>query len=435
MKEDFLHYVWKFQKFDGINFLTSNNEKLHIKNQGSHNLDSGPDFFNSQIEIDTQLWAGNVEIHIKSSDWYTHNHQTDPAYNNVILHVVWEHDTEVFRSDSSIIPTFVVKDHVSKSTLEQYLKLFSKQKKWINCESDFANIDSFIMDNWLERLYFERLERKEAILRDELASSQNHWESLLFRMLCKNFGLKVNAASFLSIARSVDFSIVTKCSQKSQDLEALLMGQAGLLEEDREDWYFKDLESRYKYIKHKYSLSNEGLIAPKFFRLRPPNFPTLRLAQLAMLYANHGTLFSKVIEITKTEEFYDLFNVSANDYWDTHYNFGISSLKRKKRITRKFINLLIINTILPIKFCYARQQGKDVTNEIMKIAMEIPSEDNSIVKKFNSLKKVSTNSYQSQALLELKSEYCDKNRCLQCAVGNAILSSKTKSVAGPSFLH
>lgn len=433
MKEDFLHYVWKFQKFDGINFLTSNNEKLHIKNQGFHNLDSGPDFFNAQIDLDGQLWAGNVEIHIKSSDWYAHHHESDTAYDNVILHVVWQHDSEIFRKDGSVIPTFVINSRVSKTTLEQYLRLFSKQKKWINCENDFSSIDSFIMENWLERLYFERLERKETILKEELADSGNHWEALLFRMLCKNFGLKVNGASFLSIAKSVDFSIVAKCSHEAQELEALLMGQAGLLDDEGQDWYFKKLASSYQYLKHKYSLSNDTTIAPKFFRLRPPNFPTLRLAQLAMLYSKQNTLFSQIIAIDSTKGFYELFDICANDYWDTHYNFGISSLKRKKRITKKFVNLLIINTLLPIKFCYARQHGQDVSDNILKIAMEIPSEENNIVKKFNSLKQVSKNSYQSQALLELKNEYCDKNRCLQCAVGNAILGSKTITPLGSSF--
>lgn len=434
MKEDFLHYVWKFQKFDGSNFLTSNSGKLHIKSQGSHNLDSGPDFFNAQIEIDGQLWAGNVEIHIKSSDWYAHNHQVDPAYNNVILHVVWEHDTDIFRNDGSIIPTFIIKNCVSKATVEQYHRLFSKHKKWINCENDFANIDAFILDNWLERLYFERLERKSEVLQKELTASQNHWEALLFRSLCKNFGLKINGESFLSIARSLDFSIITKSSDDCHNLEALLLGQAGLLDANEEDWYSKELKSNYDFLKIKHSLSNDSIIKPKFFRLRPPNFPTIRLAQLANLYCEQKSLFSKIIGIDKIEDFYILFNVNASEFWDTHYNFGVSSLKRKKKVTKKFINLLIINTILPIKFCYARQLGKDVSNEIINIAMEIPSEENSIITRFNALKHISKTAFQSQSLLELKNEYCDKNRCLQCAIGNEIVGSKVNSILGPSLL-
>ena len=426
MKEDFLHYVWKFQKLDGSDFRTSNNEELHIKNQGSHNLNAGPDFFNAQIELDGQLWAGNIEIHIKSSDWYAHNHELDPAYDNVILHVVWEHDAEIFRKDGSPIPTLVLKELVPKSTLERYQKLFSKEKKWINCENDFADVDSFIIENWLERLYIERLQKKEEILLLELKDTRNHWEELLFRMLCKNFGLNINGESFFSVAKSIDFSVVKKCSQKQQDLETLLMGQAGLLEGEKEDGYFKVLKTDYEYLNRKFSLRNDGVIAPAFFRLRPPNFPTIRFAQLAALYSKWDNLFSKIIDIRETKDFYTLFSVCASEYWDTHYNFGVSSKESKRRITKNFIDLLIINTVLPIKFTYAVQQGQDVSEEILKIASEIPSERNGIVDKFNSLKNISKNAYQSQALLQLKSEYCDKNRCLQCAIGNAIVGSETK---------
>lgn len=426
MKEDFLHYVWKFQKLQGSNFNTSNSENLHIKNQGAHNLNSGPDFFNAQIELDGQLWAGNVEIHIKSSDWYAHGHQTDAAYDNVILHVVWEHDSEIFRKDGSVIPTLVLKELVPKSTLDRYQKLFSKEKKWINCENDFADVDSFVIENWLERLYIERLQKKQEMLLRELEDTQNHWEALLFRMLCKNFGLNINGESFFSIAKSVHFSVVHKCSKKQQEFEALLMGQAGLLDGQKEDGYFQELKSDYEYLKRKFSLQNEGVIAPLFFRLRPPNFPTIRIAQLASVYNKQDNLFSKIIDLKNTEDFYTLFDVVASEYWNTHYNFGVASKECKKRITKSFINLLIINTVLPIKFCYAVQHGQDASEEILKIASEIPSEKNGIVDKFNSLKNISKSAYQSQALLQLKSEYCDKLRCLQCAIGNAIVGSGTK---------
>ncbi len=424
MKEDFLHYVWKLQKFDVCKFYTTNNEKLHIRNQGSQNLNSGPDFFNAQIELDGQLWAGNIEIHVKSSDWYAHNHETDPAYDNVVLHVVWEHDAEIFRKDGDTIPTLVVSKHIPKNTLVQYQKLFSKKEKWINCENDFASVEQFIKENWLERLFFERLQKKETILLKELKDSQNHWEALLFKMLCKNFGLKVNGDSFFSIAKSVDFSIIKKCSQERQDLEAILMGQAGLLEGENEDWYFKTLKTNYEFLKHKFGLHNENVIFPKFFRLRPPNFPTVRLAQLAVLYSERDSLFSQVIAAKNIKDLYELFNLYGSEYWDTHYNFGISSLERKKRMTKKFVDLLVINTIIPLKFCYAMQQGLDVSEEILKLASEISSEENIIVKKFNALKHKSKNVYQSQALLQLKNEYCDKNRCLHCGIGNAIIGFK-----------
>ena len=423
MKEDFLHYVWKFQKFDVGSFFTSNNENLHIKNQGSHNLNSGPDFFNAQIELDGQLWAGNVEIHLKSSDWYVHGHEVDAAYDNVILHVVWEHDAEIYRKDGSVIPTFILKKHIPTVTLERYQKLFSKDKKWINCENDFEIIDDFTLENWVERLYFERLQKKEKLLLAELEETQNHWESLLFRMLCKNFGLKVNGESFFSIAKSIDFSILAKCSQEQQNLEALLLGQAGVLEGEKEDGYFKVLKSKYTYLKHKFKLNNDNVIEPKFFRLRPPNFPTIRLAQFTMLYFEKKQLFSQLIRTSQLKDFYEIFNIGTNAYWQDHYNFGVISQKREKRLTHNFVDLLLINTIIPLKFCYERQHGRDASEDILLLASTIAAEENSIVKKFNSIKEISKNAYHSQALLQLKSEYCDKNRCLQCAIGNSIIGA------------
>lgn len=433
MKEDFLHYVWKFQKFNASNLLTADGETLAVVHPGSHNHDSGPDFFNAQLEISGQLWAGNLEIHIKSSDWYVHNHQDDPAYDNVILHVVWEHDCEIYRPDGTTIPTLPIKKHVRPETLSNYKNLFARQKKWINCENDFAQIDPFTVENWLERLYFERLQKKEELLLRELDESKNHWESLLFRLLCKNFGLKVNSESFFSIARSLDFSVVKKCAAERHDLEALLMGQAGLLAGEKQEWYFRHLQDQYAYLRHKYSLNAENIIPPKFFRLRPPNFPTIRLAQLASLYASRENLFSQVLEMESMPDFYKLFKVCTSDYWKKHYNFGIASLERQKCITKNLIDLLVINTVLPLKFCYAKKHGKDPTEAILHIASAIPAESNSIVKKYNSLNHIAHNASHSQALLQLKSEYCDKNKCLQCAIGNAIIGKADKAVASQTF--
>ncbi len=422
MKEDFLHYVWKFQKFCSGGITTTNHEPLHIISEGQHNQNSGPDFLNARLEIDGQVWAGNIEIHIKSSDWYAHGHEKDTAYDNVILHVVWEHDAEIFRKDGSVIPTLVLKRCVSKNTLERYTQLFSRQQKWINCETDFSGVEIFTVENWLERLYVERLEQKEKLILTELTKTNNHWEALLFRLLCKNFGLKVNGDSFLDIARSVDFSVVKKCSQNEFDLESLLMGQGGLLEEEREDVYYSELRNNYKYLKHKFGFNNDSVVAPKYFRLRPPNFPTIRLSQIASLYAENQNLFSAILSANTTSEFYSIFKVSASHYWDTHFNFGVSSITRKKGISKSFVDLLIINTIIPLKFCYSSQMGKDATDEIFTLACGISSEANTIIKNFNSLTPVSKSAFQSQALLQLKNEYCDKNRCLQCAVGNSILN-------------
>ncbi len=423
MKEEFLHYIWKFQKFSSPNFSTTGSEELLVLSPGQHNQNSGPDFFNAKINLNGQVWAGNVEIHLKSSDWYAHFHERDTAYENVILHVVWEHDAEIFRKDATIIPTLEIRNLVSKETLSGYYKLFSKEQKWINCEGEFATIDDFILENWLENLYIERLQKKSELLLTELKASQNHWEALLFQMLSKNFGLIVNGEAFFSMAKSIDFSVVKKCAQSQFDLESLFFGQAGLLEEKKEDGYFELLENNYNYLRHKFNLSNEAVARTKFFRLRPPNFPTLRLSQLAVLYSESQNLFSEIISIKKLDGFYSLFKKAASEYWDTHYNFGLSTLEKRKQLSKNFIDLLVINTLIPIKFCYAAQLGKDNTDELFTLASEIASEENSIISKYNMLRRVSKNSFHSQALLQLKNEYCDKNKCLQCAIGNALLKS------------
>jgi hypothetical protein len=421
MQEDFLHHIWKFKKFQTQNLKTETNETILINSVGQHNFNSGPDFFNTKLKINDQLWAGNVEIHIKSSDWYLHNHEQDPAYDNVILHVVWEHDTEIFRKDNTPIPTLVLRDFIDFTLLNNYKKLFSKQNNWINCENDFASTDSFVMNNWLERLYFERLERKADTIEVLLEESKNNWEAVLFKMLAKNFGLKVNGEAFFSLAQSVDFSVVRKAQSNLQSLEALLFGQANLLSDSIEDAYFIALSKEYAFLKQKFQLKENQVLPLQFFRLRPPNFPTIRLSQLANLYYEHQNLFSKIIELDKLEDFYTLFNVSTSAYWETHFTFKKESKKSTKVITKAFTDLLLINTILPLKFCYAKQKGQDIDALIVEIASKIHSEKNSIIDAFNKLKKVSKSAFQSQALLQLKNEYCVKNKCLQCAIGNSLL--------------
>ena len=423
MQEDFLHYVWKHKKFTTTKLSTTSGELVTLGNVGQHNHHSGPDFFNAQLEIGGQLWAGNVEIHIKSSDWYVHNHEIDSAYDNVILHVVYEHDTEIFRKDNTAIPTLELKKHISKDLLYSYQNLFSNQNKWINCETDFASVDDFVLDNWLENLYFERLERKSKAIDEMLALSKNDWEAVLFKLMAKNFGLKVNGEAFLSLANSFDFSIMRKTRNEQELLEALFYGQAGILEDGIENTYYQKLTKNYQFLKQKFNLANSHVTPLQFFRLRPPNFPTIRLSQLAMLYHKESNLFSKIISATTIKELRSVLKVSTSEFWSDHYTFGKESKSTKKTLTDSFIDLLIINTILPLKFCYARRQGQSVDEVILDIAQDIDSEKNSIVNTFNSIKSVSKSALQSQALIQLKTEYCSKNKCLQCAIGNSLLTN------------
>lgn len=424
MQEDFLHYIWKHKKFNFNELNSEAGETIEILSFGEHNLNSGPDFFNGKLKIGDQLWAGNVEIHVKSSDWFLHNHEQDKAYDNVILHVVWEHDTDVFRKDNTIIPTLELKRYLSTELLKNYQKLFSKQNAWINCENDFSSINSFTLSNWLERLYFERLERKALTIDTLLQDSKNDWEAVLFKMLAKNFGLKVNGDAFLSLASSLDFSIIRKSQSNQQTLETLLFGQAGLLNADIQNGYFQSLGKDYMFLKQKFQLENNQVLPLQFFRLRPPNFPTIRLSQLASLYHAHQNLFSKVIAIKTLDDFYDLFKVNTSTFWETHYTFQKESKSSVKAISKPFIDLLLINTILPIKFCYAKQKGETIEEIILELISKIKSEKNSIIDAFNELKPVSKSALQSQSLIQLKTEYCDKNKCLKCAIGNTLLSGK-----------
>ena len=420
MQEDFLHYIWKHKAFETKSLKTTNGETVAIKNLGQHNFNSGPDFFNAKLTIGEQLWAGNVEIHIKSSDWYVHNHEKDNAYDNVILHVVWEHDTEIFRKDNSEIPTLELKQYTHLSLLQNYTKLM-QSKSWINCESDFPEVDEFLLNNWLERLYIERLERKSEDISKLLQQSNNDWEAVLYKMLLKNFGLKVNGDAFFSLTNTIEFSIIRKLQNSTLELEAIFFGQAGFLHEDIQDIYYLNLQNQYQFLKQKFKLNNQGVLPIQFFRLRPANFPTIRLSQFAQLYATEHQLFSKVISIDTLSGFYELFKVGVTSFWQSHYTFQKASKQSKKMLSKAFIDLLIINTILPLKFCYAKSQGKSVEDQLFKLVKEIKQESNSIVNKFMELKSLEKNALTSQALIQLKQQYCNKNKCLQCAVGNSLI--------------
>ncbi|WGD35122.1 DUF2851 family protein [Olleya sp. YS] len=422
MQEDFLHYLWKLKKLDSTNLKTTTGESITINHVGTHNQHAGPDFFNAQLTIDNQLWAGNVEIHIKSSDWFVHNHEVDANYDNVILHVVWEHDTNIFRKDNTQIPTLEIKQYVQTSALNNYHKLFNSKQSWINCENTIAEVSPFVINNWLERLYFERLERKAKDIEAILQQSNNNWEAVLFKLLAKNFGLKVNSEAFLSLANSFDFSIVRKQQSNLQSLEALFFGQANMLEAEVQDAYYIALQKEYLFLKQKFGLENTGVLPFQFFRLRPPNFPTIRLSQLANLYHVHHNLFSKVIALDHVEDLYKLFSISTSSFWDTHYTFEKASKTSKKTITKAFIDLLLINTIIPLKFCYAKQQGKSIDEEIISVMEHLKPEKNSIVDKFKTLNVEAKSTLQSQAIIQLKNNYCDNNLCLKCAVGNTILT-------------
>jgi len=420
MKEDFLHHVWQFKKFITQGLTTVQGEPVEIINGGQYLQLAGPDFFNAQVVIGGQKWAGNVEIHIRSSDWYLHSHERDANYDNVILHVVWEHDTEVMRRDNSEIPVLELKHYVDPALLSGYNALASV-KTWIFCEKELETINSFVVNNWKERLFFERLERKALPILQLAAATNSDWEAVLFCFLAKNFGLNTNGEVFYEVAKSVPFSIVRKESFDAENIEALLFGRAGMLDGDYEDVYAKDLQGRYAYMMHKHRLESVHVSSVEYFRHRPDNFPTIRLSQLGQLYHASQNLFSKIIAATTLAELYSVFNVQAGVYWQTHYRFDKESQKKRKTLSHSFIDLLIINTVIPFKFAYGRNMGKENSEELVMLMQQLDAEKNAIIDKFKSFKMVTQSAYDSQALLQLKNEYCNHKRCLQCALGLELL--------------
>ncbi len=421
MKEDFLHFLWQYKLFDVNRLKSEQNETILIVKSGFHNKNSGPDFLNAQLKIDDQTWVGNVEIHINSSDWYAHKHEEDENYDAVILHVVWEHDVEVFMKDNQPITTLELKNLVDKNILNNYQNLVTKQQRWIPCEGQITTVDSFLVSNWLERLYLERLENKSVLIKNLLKKSNNDYEAVLFQLLAKNFGLKVNGEAFLQLTQSFDFSLVRKIRFNELQLSALLFGQAGFLENVIEDEYFLQLKKEYNYLQHKYNLLSITNRQFQFFRMRPNNFPTIRIAQLVALFYKHQNLFSKLMELKSLNDFYSLFSVEVNDFWKTHYTFETESKKSTKKLTKSFLDLLLINTIIPLKFVYKQGKGEENEEGFLKLIQQIKPEKNSIVSKFLDLKLNAKNAFESQALLELKNNYCAKKRCLQCAIGNCLL--------------
>ena len=423
MKEDFLHYLWKFKIFDTSNLTTSNGEKLTIENSGSYLQLAGPDFFNSHITISDQKWAGNVEIHLKSSDWYAHHHERDPNYDSVILHVVWDHDVEIYRQNNTEIPVLILKNLVSKETLDNYHSLVLP-KSWIYCEKQIKFVNSFIMLNWQERLFFERLERKSKPVFDLAESTLHDWDTILFCQLAKNFGLNTNGDSFYNMANSIPFSVIRKEGNDLFNLESLFFGISGLLNTNKEDTYYKKLKTNFDYLVHKYQLQFNSFTPLQFFKHRPDNFPTIRISQLANVYCGQSQLFSKIIKADNAVAIYEIFDKSVSEYWETHYQFDKISPRKKKPLSKSFIDLLIINTIIPIQFAYAKSQGKEIAEKLIALLIQVKPEANAIIDKFSSFGLKANNAFETQALLQLKNEYCNKNRCLECAIGMELLKSE-----------
>jgi hypothetical protein len=423
MKENFLHYIWMYQLFQKTDLRSTNGESIHIEKSGLYTQLSGPDFKDATIVIANQIWVGTVEIHLKSSDWYVHHHETDPAYDNVILHVVWEDDMPVFRSNHTIVSTLELKGRVPAYLLQNYDALFNKAKYWIPCEMSLSDVEPFVWQHWLERLYFERLHHKTENILVLLDKYHHDWEGVLFVLLAQNFGLKINSEAFYQMASTLDWGILRKERENVMTLEALFMGQAGLLHPESTCIYEKELYQIFSFQKHKYNLQTP-LITTQFFRLRPPNFPTIRLSQLADLWYKNKHLFQELNSVQTLSQYHAILQSKTSDYWETHFIFGKSHPQMTKKTTSSFMDLLLINTVIPLQFTFMKIQGKSDEDTLLEVVKHMKPERNSIVDTFNQKGLITENAMQSQALLTLKNEYCNHQKCLQCEVGLHVLKRK-----------
>ncbi len=415
MKENLLQFIWQFQYFNKTELASSDGEIVQVVFAGHYNTNQGPDFLDAKIRIGKTTWAGSVELHIKTSDWNKHKHQDDTNYTNVILHVVWEDD----RMNSNV-PVVELKGRVSKILLQRYEELMNSSA-FIPCETTIAGIRDINWESWKDRLLAERLIRKAKTVETYLKQNNYHWEETFWWLLAKNFGMKVNADAFEAMARSVPVNILAKHKSRVQQLEALLHGQAGLLEEKFGDAYPKLLQREFGFLKKKYKL--KPIHQPIYFlRMRPGNFPTIRLAQLAALITGSAHLFSKIKDAKSAKEIGKWFDVTANDYWHYHYCFDEASDFKKKKLGAAMIDNIIINTVAPVLFaygtCHDEQKYKD---KALKWLEQTAAENNSITNGFVKLGIENKNAFDSQALIELKNEYCNNKRCLECGIGNRIL--------------
>lgn len=429
MKEDFLHYIWKYKLFDTLKLLTQNSEQIEIINFGLHNTDAGPDFFNGKVKIGQTTWAGNIEIHVNSSDWIKHKHESDKAYDNVILHVVYNNDREVKDKDGNPITTIALKGLIDENLIEKYDNLL-QSKDWIPCGKQIRTIDEFTINSWINRLAIERLERKSYEIKETLEHNKNNWEETFYQYLFKYFGLKVNAQPFELLAKNTPLKIIEKHNGLFS-IEALLYGQAGYLNESRpdgyrdsgEDDYYNSLKKEYQFLKSKFSLTDLDKSLWKLLRLRPSNFPTIRISQLAGLLCNHTRLFARIIETESVKELQQLFHIQASEYWNTHYQFGVEVKDSKlKKMGINTINNIIINVIVPFTFVYGKaKQNEKLVEKSLNLLENIKAENNSIIKNWSNLGVKSYNAMQTQSLIELKNNYCSQKKCLNCSIGNQII--------------
>lgn len=423
MNEDILSFIWRFQYFQTADLKTDENASLSIIRTGYKNSDAGPDFSEANVVINGIQWIGNIEIHVRSSDWLKHGHEKNPVYDSVILHVVWENDKPVIRKDGSLIPTLTLNGMVKLSLLERCM-LLQQEPEVIPCANLFKQASKITKIAMLDSTLFQRLQKKSDLVCELFEENKNDWEETAMQWIAQHFGFKLNDAAFLNLIKIISGKILRKTGNQISQTEALLFGCAGLIPENSEDIYVKELQSEFRFLSIKYNLSGQIMhrYQWKFAKLRPAGFPTVRLAQLAQLFTGNNSLFSQIISAKTYAEFQGLFQLEQSVYWQEHYLFGKKSASKVPFMGKDAANLLIINAVIPLLVAYSRRRQKpELMETALRLLSEIPAENNRITREWNKLGMHVTSAADSQALIEWYNHYCSNRKCLECSVGAALV--------------
>ncbi|MDR1738241.1 MAG: DUF2851 family protein [Candidatus Symbiothrix sp.] len=419
--ETLLHYVWKYRLFDSEQALTTDGTSLEIIDPGTSNTDAGPDFFNAKIKLNGKLWAGNVEIHTAANDWYRHRHDRNKAYNSVILHVVEQaEETAVADESGRVIPQWQMP--VPQHVRDNYAYLLQRDQP-ISCLPRAHEISAIYWNDWKNALTVERLERKTQTIVQLLQEHQNDWNEVFYITLARNFGFGINNDAFERLAKSLPLKYIRKHANNQAQVEALFLGQAGLLDEtDIEDEYYLILQREYQFLSQKYGLQPLDASIFRSLRIRPGNFPHIKLVQLAGFIGNQQSIFSKILKVSGVHDLQQLFFSNVSAYWETHYHFHKSSVARKKGLSMSAINIILINTVAPILFAYGKcKEQESRLQQALSLLENLPAEQNHIITSFSKYGVKAENAADSQALIQLKTKYCDLKKCIYCRIGHRLL--------------
>ena len=423
MKEEFLHFIWKNCLFENDKLFTSDNQKVEVISPGELNTNAGPDFIAARIKIGDTTWAGNVEIHQKASQWNHHHHQKDKKYNNVILHIVNHIDEITYNERKEKVPTAIL--IYPDLYYRNYLEL-QKSIHWISCLHILKEHkpEKLFLNQWIVNLAIERLQQKTEYFKTLIDFTNNNWEDAFYIFMARYFGGNVNTTAFEMLAKITPQKILAKHKNNLVHIEALLFGQAGFLADYNNDPYFQILKKEYSFLRKKYALQPMDSSLWNFFRLRPSNFPTMRIAEFSSLIYGSVSLFSKIIHAESIDEVIQILNTPVSEYWQIHIKFGEKSAKRRSKLGKQAINTLLINTVIPVMFYYGKVYSKhEIHQKAMDWFEQLPAENNSIIRKWKEVNICANNALETQGLIQLKKLYCDKKKCLNCRLGKKLIST------------